>query len=141
MQTFYELLGVARTASADELRTAYYAKARRYHPDLHQDNPLADLANAELRKLNQAYEVLSDPARRAAYDAEWKRAAHLRPRPALPGGTKVLLLIVGILLLPRLIPALGRGLFGALKRPLPGIAILCAIVFVIWRATRSRKQA
>ena len=63
------MLGVARSASQDEIQAAYQTLVGKYHPDLHQGNPLEDLANERLAEINQAYEMLSDPARRAAYDA------------------------------------------------------------------------
>jgi curved DNA-binding protein CbpA len=64
----YALLGVARSASQAEIKAAYHRLVGKYHPDRHQDNPLADLATARLAELNQAYELLSDPALRDAHD-------------------------------------------------------------------------
>lgn len=58
----YETLGVEPTATADEIRTAYRFATRRSHPDLGGDAE-------KMAAINRAYEVLSDPARRAAYDA------------------------------------------------------------------------
>ena len=66
----YEILGVAFGASADEIRSAYRSLVGRYHPDKHQKNDLKDLAEEKLIRLNSAYETLSDPLRRAAYDRE-----------------------------------------------------------------------
>ena len=60
----YAVLGVDRAASAAELRAAYRALVARYHPDRHQGNPLEDLASERMAEINQAYELLSDPARR-----------------------------------------------------------------------------
>jgi DnaJ-domain-containing protein 1 len=65
----YVILNVARRASAEEIRAAYLSLAARYHPDQHQGNPLEDLASARMAEINRAYEILSDPARRAAFDA------------------------------------------------------------------------
>jgi curved DNA-binding protein len=61
---YYEVLGVPRTASAEELQQAYRQLARRYHPDVNKD------PNAEERfkEINEAYQVLSDPDTRARYD-------------------------------------------------------------------------
>jgi molecular chaperone DnaJ len=61
---YYETLGVGRNASNDELKRAFRRKARQYHPDV------SDAADAEERfkEINEAYEVLSDPQKRAAYD-------------------------------------------------------------------------
>ena len=64
-QDYYEMLGVARTASAEEIRSAFRKKAREYHPDVAKDK----VKGAEkFKEVNEAYEVLSDPAKRAKYD-------------------------------------------------------------------------
>jgi curved DNA-binding protein CbpA len=61
---------VTPSASGQEITKAYRALVSRYHPDKHQDNELKDLAEQKLAELNEAYEVLSNPTSRAAYDAE-----------------------------------------------------------------------
>jgi len=62
--THYERLGVARSASATEIRTAYRALARRTHPDVNGSG-----VDASMAAVNEAWRVLGDPDRRAAYDA------------------------------------------------------------------------
>ena len=62
---YYQLLGVPRNASAKSIRRAYRALARKFHPDF---NPGDDIAAEKFRAIQEAYDVLSDPHRRKAYD-------------------------------------------------------------------------
>ncbi len=62
---YYEVLGVAKTASDDELKKAYRKLAKQYHPDM---NPGDKEAEAKFKEINEAYEVLSDKDKRAKYD-------------------------------------------------------------------------
>ena len=62
---FYEVLGVSKTASDDEIKKAYRKKAKQYHPDL---NPGDAEAEAKFKEANEAYEVLSDAQKKARYD-------------------------------------------------------------------------
>ena len=61
---YYEVLGVAKGANADSIKRAYRKLAKEYHPD-HNPTPGAE---AKFKELNEAYEVLSDDNKRAAYD-------------------------------------------------------------------------
>jgi curved DNA-binding protein len=77
---YYQILGVQRTAAADQVKTAYRRLARKYHPDVSKE------PNAEERfkEVQEAYEVLKDPEKRAAYDqlgSEWKSGQQFRPPP------------------------------------------------------------
>jgi preprotein translocase subunit Sec63 len=67
LHSHYDTLRVDRGASADHVRSAYRKLAQAFHPDKHQGKPAAA---AVMAQINQAYEVLSDPAQRSAYD-EW----------------------------------------------------------------------
>ena len=62
---YYKVLGVSKTASADEIKKAYRKLARKYHPDLNQDNQEAE---KRFKDINEAHEVLSDPEKRRKYD-------------------------------------------------------------------------
>ncbi len=75
---YYEVLGVSKDASADELKKAYKKLAKKYHPDM---NPGDKDAEAKFKELNEAYAVLSDPDQRAKYD----RYGHAAFDPASGG--------------------------------------------------------
>lgn len=62
---YYEVLGVSKGASEDEIKKAYRKTAKKYHPDLHPDDKAAE---EKFKECNEAYEVLSDPQKKARYD-------------------------------------------------------------------------
>jgi curved DNA-binding protein len=71
-QDYYAVLGVPRTASEKEIKAAYRMLARKYHPDVNRENKEAE---EKFKGINEAYEVLSDAAKRKKYDelgAHWK---------------------------------------------------------------------
>jgi curved DNA-binding protein len=76
---YYEVMGVARDASADEIKRAYRRLARKYHPDVSKEKD----AEARFKEVGEAYEVLRDPEKRAAYDQLGRRPAgeEFRPPP------------------------------------------------------------
>ena len=80
---YYEVLGVPRTATAEEIKRAYRQLARKHHPDL---QPAGERARAaeRFKEINEANEVLSDPEKRAKYDAlgeNWKGGMDFTPPP------------------------------------------------------------
>ncbi len=82
---YYEILGLARTATAEEIKKAYRRLARKFHPDVSKE------ANAEqkFKEVQEAYEVLKDPEKRAAYDqlgSDWKSGQQFRPPPGWAEG-------------------------------------------------------
>ena len=62
---YYEVLGISKDASEQEIKKAYRAMAKKYHPDRNKDNPEAE---AKFKEVQEANEILSDPQKRAAYD-------------------------------------------------------------------------
>ncbi|MEK7847384.1 MAG: DnaJ domain-containing protein, partial [Chloroflexota bacterium] len=66
---YYSILGVSREATEEELKKAYRKLAFQYHPDLNKDPAVVE----RFKEINQAYEVLSDPEKRASYD-RWGQA-------------------------------------------------------------------
>lgn len=132
---------MAPTARQDDITKAYRALVSRYHPDKHQGNDLEDLAEEKMAEINEAHAVLSDPARRAAYDAERLGGGayappDVRPRPDAQQG---LVSLVRLLLL-------GAGAFFAFRfvrnpRLLIGVAGLLLVVWLgprLWRYMRGR---
>ncbi len=78
---YYEVLGVPRTASEDDIRKEYRKLARKHHPDV---NPGDKSAEEKFKEINEAYEVLSDPDKRKRYDqlgANWKAGSDFTPPP------------------------------------------------------------
>ena len=77
---YYEVLGVERGASKDDIKRAYRRLARKYHPDVSKEGD----AEARFKEMKEAYEVLKDPEKRAAYDQfgeNWKAGQDFQPPP------------------------------------------------------------
>ena len=73
---YYQILGIPRTASADEIKKAYRRLARQWHPDLHSGSKKSEMEK-KCKELNEAHEVLADPDKRKKYDqygANWEQA-------------------------------------------------------------------
>ena len=84
---YYEALGVSRTATEKEIKTAYRKLARQHHPDLHQGDA-KKAAEEKFKIINEAYEVLGDPEKRAKYDRlgmNWQSGQDFQPGPDMGG--------------------------------------------------------
>src|SRR6476620_1783900 len=78
---YYETLGVPKTATEDEIRSAFRKLARKFHPDVAKDKKEAE---EKFKQINEAYEVLSDPEKRKKYDqlgANWNQPGGFQPPP------------------------------------------------------------
>ncbi len=82
---YYKILGVARTATAEDIKKSYRRLARKYHPDVSKEKN----AEEKFKEVQEAYEVLKDPEKRAAYDqlgSGWKSGQQFRPPPDWASG-------------------------------------------------------
>ena len=79
---YYEVLGIERGAGVDDIKKAYRKLAVKFHPD---KNPGEKTAEEKFKEIGEAYEVLSDPQKRAAYDQYGHNAFDPRSRGFRPG--------------------------------------------------------
>jgi len=82
---YYQIMGIPRDATQDEIKRAYRKLARKYHPDVSKESN----AEARFKEVGEAYEVLKDPEKRAAYDqlgANWKAGQEFHPPPGWDQG-------------------------------------------------------
>lgn len=80
-QNYYELLGLTRTATAEEINQAFREKAIKYHPDKNRADPDA---SKKFKYITQAYQILNDPQRRKKYDATLPQSPDERPHVSNP---------------------------------------------------------
>ena len=74
---YYEVLGVSKTASLDEIKKAYREMVKKYHPDSYKDHPLENLAKEKMQEINEAYDQLTNPN---------SRQSQQRANPGNPAG-------------------------------------------------------
>ncbi|MBE8365997.1 DnaJ domain-containing protein, partial [Leptospira borgpetersenii serovar Balcanica] len=75
---YYEVLGISKSASADEIKKAYRKLSKQYHPDINKEAG----ADEKFKEISEAYEALSDPQKRAQYD----QYGHVDPNQGFGGG-------------------------------------------------------
>jgi preprotein translocase subunit Sec63 len=159
----FQVLGVARGATKQQIRAAYRELVGRYHPDKHRGNPLEELAAAKLVEINRAYDILSDDRRRAAYEGQPSSVvsppgsrASVSPQVSVPDRGMKILRGVGLLLtlvfflrfglalggqLLSLARGLLLGIFSLFRSgPIPAIVILVVIGMLTSFLLRSRKK-
>lgn len=89
MKDYYKILGVPKNANADQIKVAYRALSKKYHPDLNPDN---EEAAEKFKDVNEANQTLSDPTKRSLYDSDLalsrEQAASPRPSPSSGGAPR-----------------------------------------------------
>lgn len=149
---FYQVLGIKRSASADEIRSAYRDLVKKHHPDLFTASHEKTQATARLREINEAYAMLGNAERRQRYDERYVRKAQPRPRarpapnrprpsrPPRPGNSgnrrankgKISLSRNGKLLLSKAGKILTERLYLTRKRAAYALSALIAVLIVIY---------
>lgn len=82
---YYKVLGLERNATQDDVKRTYRKLARKFHPDVNKDST----AEAQFKEIGEAYEVLGDAEKRAAYDQlgnQWQQGEEFRPPPNWDAG-------------------------------------------------------
>lgn len=137
MPDYYALLGVTPKASTTEITKAYHRLVARYHPDKHQDNELRDLAEEKIAALNEAYETLADPRKRALYD-ETRSSRTTETQESYSGGAEPRTIPVFPLTRTLLLLAILGFSYGAMRfvRNPRILALIGLIVALIWFGPR-----
>jgi curved DNA-binding protein CbpA len=150
----YAVLEVPRAATIREIRAAYRALGARYHPDRHQGNPLEELAAARMAEINRAYEVLSDPKRRAEFDAGSTQSARYRAAATERATGKRFVKVAALLVVVPLLLRAGAGIIrslgllvvrgfealGLLRGPRLAAAVAVVALVVLGLALRRRRR-
>lgn len=79
IKNYYEILGVAKNATIQEIKSAYHEKAKLYHPDTSKE--VVTKSDTKFQRVSEAYEVLADTAKRRAYDSTFRHLTHFNGSP------------------------------------------------------------
>ncbi len=140
MKDYYNILGVDPEASSDEIKRMYHKLSKKYHPDANITDPdLRKWSEDRMKELNEAYDVLKDPAKRTLYDRQ--RMSPYRPNPgpgpgpaSPPAGPSTLAqLQQSVVMRSAAISALSFGLVGLMRGGIP-FAISGALIGAIFGA-------
>lgn len=139
---YYGILQVHPRAEQEAIDAAYRRLAAKYHPDVSRVSGAAE----RMKQINIAYEVLSDPAKRAAYDASRSAAPspgtppHATTRPQRGSKTwRTLLLVAGILLLVVVAFRLGPALLLLVPRLVVPLVIIALVVWLFFTLVKPRR--
>jgi hypothetical protein len=138
MKDFYNILGVEPDASDDEIRRMYLKLSKKYHPDANITDPdLRKWSEDRMKELNEAYETLRDPVKRALYDRQRGYGYVRQPWPPPPSSaarpSRVTQLQESVVVRSAAISALSFGLVGLLRGGIP-FAISGAVIGAIFGA-------
>lgn len=114
---YYDILQVSPTAEKEVIEAAYRKLAQKYHPDINKSPE----AEEKMKRINAAYEVLSDPAKRAAHDASRRIAQTSRSKQF----KTILLRFMGLVTLIMVIIVVALRLS-------PRLALLLVVIFLVW---------
>ena len=82
----YEILGVSRNATDEQIKEAYKELVKKYHPDRYQDNPLADLAEEKLQEINEAYDTIMNERGQSGFSNTGGSADYMQVRKNIDAG-------------------------------------------------------
>ena len=130
---YYQVLQVDSRAEKDVIDVAYRRLAFKYHPDL---SPLPD-ASERMKRINTAYEVLSDPVKRAAYDKSRGANASTERPPTASGRLRfsnkvwrILLIVVGVIILAFIASRIGPAVALTISRILIPIVVISLLIWL-----------
>jgi curved DNA-binding protein CbpA len=138
MKDYYNILGVNPEASNDEIKRMYHKLSKKYHPDANITDPdLRKWSEDRMKELNEAYDILKDPTKRALYDRQRRVPSQPNPGPTPPpppaGPSAMAQLQQSVVMRSAAISALSFGLVGLMRGGIP-FAISGALIGAVFGA-------